>query len=137
MRGDRRDFLKMLGSAAIAPLAPESHEQCGPRDPMGVLVDITACVGGRLCEYECKRANGVEAGELASYDDQSVFANQRRPGPKSLTVVNSYQVAGKPVYTKVNCMHCNYAACVSACIVGALRKQENGAVTYDAWKCIG
>ena len=41
------------------------------------------------------------------------------------------------VYAKVNCLHCNHPACVSACIVGALRKQESGAVTYDAWKCIG
>jgi len=34
-------------------------------------------------------------------------------------------------------MHCNLPACVSACIVGALAKDERGPVTYDAWKCIG
>ncbi|MEA3232150.1 MAG: 4Fe-4S dicluster domain-containing protein, partial [Thermodesulfobacteriota bacterium] len=32
---------------------------------------------------------------------------------------------------------CNDPSCVSACIVGALTKQENGAVIYDAKKCIG
>jgi ferredoxin len=34
-------------------------------------------------------------------------------------------------------MHCNDPACASACIVGALSKQENGAVHYDKGKCIG
>ena len=34
-------------------------------------------------------------------------------------------------------MHCLDPACVSACLVGAMRKQPNGAVTYDAWKCMG
>ena len=34
-------------------------------------------------------------------------------------------------------MHCNQPACVSACIVGALKKNRIGSVDYDAWKCIG
>jgi Fe-S-cluster-containing dehydrogenase component len=34
-------------------------------------------------------------------------------------------------------MHCQDPACASACIVGALTKKENGAVHYDASKCIG
>lgn len=42
-----------------------------------------------------------------------------------------------PVYVKANCLHCLRPACVSACLVGAMRRQPNGAVTYDAWKCMG
>ena len=148
MQPDRRQFLRNIGwlgatagsaAAGTEALASEhGGHNAGPADPSGVLVDLTMCVGCRLCEHACKESNGFEAGPVESYDDQSVFKAERRPGTESFTVVNAYTPdAGKPVYAKVNCMHCNHAACVSACIVGALRKQENGAVVYDAWKCIG
>ena len=42
-----------------------------------------------------------------------------------------------PTFVKANCFHCNEPACVSACLVGAFSKQPDGAVTYDAWKCMG
>ena len=42
-----------------------------------------------------------------------------------------------PIYVKANCLHCNEPACVSACLVGAFRKLEDGPVVYDAWKCMG
>jgi Ni/Fe-hydrogenase subunit HybB-like protein/Fe-S-cluster-containing dehydrogenase component len=143
----RRDFLKnvsllaaagtgVLGSARAMAGSPGNSS--APADPMGVLVDLCACVGCRLCEHACKKANDIEPGPLESYDDQSVFATKRRPEPAALTVVNSWAGHnGAPVYAKINCVHCNYPACVSACIVGALEKQPDGAVTYDAWKCIG
>jgi Ni/Fe-hydrogenase subunit HybB-like protein/Fe-S-cluster-containing dehydrogenase component len=151
MRPDRRDFLKHVGcltaattgaAAATRAMAADAGGGSGassvPADPMGVLVDLTACIGCRLCEYACKKANDLEPGDLASYDDQSVFNQFRRPEPGALTVVNAFAAPGaSPTYVKINCMHCNHCACASACIVGALQKQENGAVTYDAWKCIG
>jgi Fe-S-cluster-containing dehydrogenase component len=34
-------------------------------------------------------------------------------------------------------MHCDHPACVSACIVGAFSKKENGSVIWDTDKCIG
>jgi len=149
MRTDRREFLQKLGWLTAVSSAGtvqgsgrddgEGHS-AGPDDPMGVLVDTTACVGCRLCEHACKMANGIEPGELASYDDTSVFAVKRRPAPDSFTVVNRWDNPGDPAhpaFVKLNCMHCNHASCVSACIVGALRKKEDGSVTYDAWKCIG
>ena len=34
-------------------------------------------------------------------------------------------------------MHCDHPACVSACIVGAFSKHENGTVTWDTDMCIG
>jgi Fe-S-cluster-containing dehydrogenase component len=107
---------------------------------MGVLVDLTVCIGCRLCEHACKKSNGFEPGPVESYDDQSVFRQRRRPAPDAYTVVNSWtnpKDRTRQIYVKTNCLHCNRPACVSACIVGALRKRDMGAVTYDAWKCIG
>lgn len=159
MQPARRDILKYAGvmSAAAAGMcgarralaSEESHGSGhGPAispDAKGVLVDLTDCVGCRLCEYACKQNAGFDPGKLESYDDQGVFVQKRRPSPDAFTVVNAWEPVpsaaatspAKPVYTKVNCFHCGHASCVSACIVGALTKEESGAVVYDSWKCIG
>jgi len=143
MQPQRREFLLQAGALTVGlgastPVQAGGHERHLSEHTMGVLVDLTECIGCRLCEYACKKANEMETGSLTSYDDQSVFRIYRRPSPKGYTVINSFKdPAAETVYSKINCVHCNDAACVSACIVGALTKEENGAVTYDAWKCIG
>jgi len=58
----------------------------------------------------------------------------------ALTIVNRYPNpadATRPIYVKLQCMHCVRPNCVSACIVGALHREPNGSVSYDAGKCIG
>jgi Fe-S-cluster-containing dehydrogenase component len=57
----------------------------------------------------------------------------------ALTVVNEFKDEAEDSSTtvKVQCMHCDHPACVSACIVGAFSKQENGSVIWDTNKCIG
>ena len=40
-------------------------------------------------------------------------------------------------FIKTQCMHCKEPACVSACLVGSLKKSPEGPVTYDSGKCIG
>lgn len=145
MPADRRTFLKWtaVAAAGIEPLQTAraaEHHHAAPPDQKGVLVDLTECIGCRRCEYACKKANGIEPGDPQSYEDTSVFSEKRRPGPQAFTVVNAYPTGRpgeKPVYVKANCLHCVYPSCASACIVGALRQQENGAVTYDASRCIG
>jgi Ni/Fe-hydrogenase subunit HybB-like protein/Fe-S-cluster-containing dehydrogenase component len=151
MHPHRRDVLKYAGvmSAAAAGMfsarrvlaEPHGSEHTATLSPdtRAVLVDLTECIGCRLCEYACKKTNSIDPGPLASYDDTTVFTEMRRPAPDAFTVVNRHTPtdAQSPVYTKVNCLHCNKASCVSACIVGALSKEPSGAVSYDAWKCIG
>ena len=134
---NRRIFLKRLaGAAALAPVLAQA--QTSDAAPVGVLVDTTLCVGCRKCEAACNKINDeLPRKSPASFDDQTVFASRRRMDAGTFTVVNRYGDASKPVYAKFQCMHCLQPACVSACIVGALSKQENGAVTYDPWKCIG
>jgi formate dehydrogenase iron-sulfur subunit len=53
------------------------------------------------------------------------------------TLIQLYEGEGERSFVKHQCMHCIEPACVSVCIVGALRKTEEGPVVYDAHKCIG
>lgn len=142
----RRDFLKSsaLIGAGITGLS-SSSAKAAPKnilspDRMGVLVDTTVCVGCRNCEWACKEAHNLPAGDLESYENREVLKQSRRPDTSSLTVINEYS-PGKnsnlPVDVKYQCMHCDHPACVSACIVGAFTKEENGSVIWDTDKCIG
>jgi len=106
----------------------------------GVLVDTTICIGCRKCEWACNQANQLPSGDILSFEDKSVFKDHRRPTENAYTVINTYQdptLPDKQRYIKIQCMHCNHPACASACIVGALKKTEQGTVVYDAWKCMG
>ena len=143
---NRRNFFKtaaVLGTT-IAGLSTNTTKAEAKNilseDRMGVLVDTTTCIGCRNCEWACKKAHNLPTEPFEKYSDRSVFKHMRRPDTKALTVVNEYnnpQNAEIPINVKVQCMHCDHPACVSACIVGAFSKNENGAVTWDTKKCIG
>ncbi len=147
---DRRRFLKIAGGAAASTLASANKPARAAKKPSinadayGCLIDTTLCVGCRKCEQACNERHGLTKPEQ-SFEELSVLEKERRPDEHTYTVVNKYypQSIGaltwrkRPTYVKFQCMHCNDPSCVSACIVGALVKQPDGAVTYDADKCIG
>ena len=142
MTPQRRDFLKLavLGSPVAATRGAWASPTDGPADSFGVLVDIPNCIGCRKCEFACQRAAGFDVPPIESFDDKSVFVSHRRPSPFSYTTVNrfdNHSDSEQPIHVKANCLHCLEPACVSACLVGAFQKQPGGAVTYDAWKCMG
>lgn len=148
MSVNRREFLcnvGVVGAGAAAVTLPAvrvlaSSEVSSPVDPMGVLVDIPNCIGCRKCEYACQEAAGSNPPPLETFEDKSPFVDYRRPIPHSHTVINRFEnpaAADRPIYAKVNCLHCLHPACASACLVGAFRKEASGAVVYDAWKCMG
>ena len=141
---NRRGFIKSLTVVGMGGAVLNHRRANGdggePADAFGVLVDIPNCIGCRKCEFACQKAAGFTVPPIETFDDKSVFAADRRPQPHAYTTVNRYPnpaTPAKPVYVKANCLHCLEPACVSACLVGALRKTENGAVVYDAWKCMG
>lgn len=140
----RRDFLKTTAAltAVTAGLTPKKIKAASnsklSKDRFGVLVDTTVCVGCRRCEWACKTAHSIEAGDIELYNNRDVFKNKRRPEHNAFTVVNEYQVGnGSLIDVKVQCMHCDEPACVSACIVGAFEKRQSGAVIWNGDKCIG
>ena len=141
---NRRDFFK-FSTAVAASSIPAMPGYAKPKstlnkDRNGVLVDTTECIGCRKCEYACKMAHDIPTTGPDSYEDKSVYEIKRRPDDKNLTVVNAYENMDnpeQPTTVKVQCMHCDQPACLSACIVGAFSKNESGAVIWDEDKCIG
>lgn len=125
---------------------------------MGILFDSTRCIGCRSCEEACDEENASRKRKWSS----ETYGSFRQP-PEGLSgdkwVHMSYHPLyrknvkddtpfdweeapdlmdqGQYAYIRHACMHCVEPACVSACIVGALKKQENGAVIYDPDKCMG
>ncbi len=143
---NRRNWFKVIGAAGAACLAEteananESVSIGDFDDCFGVLTDITQCIGCRKCEWACNNQNKLPVQPLATFENKSVFQEHRRPDAGHYTVVNQYPGSNgeeKPVWCKVQCMHCNDPACASACLVSALEKQPNGAVIYDASRCMG
>jgi formate dehydrogenase iron-sulfur subunit len=137
----RREFVRTAGLTVVAAaaglalpgkvsLAQASQESFSA--PVGVLIDLTRCVGCESCALACKRANGLpnpdvpptelSAGAYCYVDERKVT------GPDGETVTQ---------FVKRQCMHCLHPACVSACTVGALTKTPEGPVVYDRSRCFG
>ena len=152
MKLNRRTVLK-LGLATTAGASPgrvaageaQRPKETRPPSPayVGVLVDTTLCIGCRKCEEACNRRNRLPR-TAESFSDRDVLRSFRRPTESAFTVVNQFlgspspDQAGLPhTHCKVQCMHCLYPSCVSACIVGALTKVSDGAVVYNPTICIG
>jgi len=147
----RRRFLSasLAGGAALtvgaAGKARAAANLEGYPDGMGVLVDMTRCVGCRSCEAACNKEQGLPQPEIP-FDDPSVLdqtfhhgTQKRRTDENCYTVVNRYdQNNGKElVYRKFQCNHCNEPACLTSCFVNAYTKTKEGAVIYNPKVCVG
>jgi formate dehydrogenase iron-sulfur subunit len=88
---------------------------------VGLLFDSTQCIGCGACAAACKEANSLP---------QEV---EPRLTAYTWTVVEEHDGA----YSRRLCMHCLEPTCVSVCPVAALQRSPQGAVTYDAARCIG
>ena len=87
----------------------------------GLLIDTTRCIGCGACADACKEQNHLP-GEV-----------EARTTAYTWTVVEQHG----EVFSRRLCMHCLEPACASVCPVAALRKSPEGAVIYDADRCIG
>ena len=140
----RRKFLALLGSVGLtAGVSQNSYSAAqkhfkGHPDSYGILFDSVRCIGCRKCEEACNEVNDLPPPQKP-FDDKSVLEEERRTNERAYTVVNKYHPTGKqdPVYTKIQCNHCLEPACASSCFVGAYKKTELGAVTYDFSVCVG
>ncbi len=145
---NRRTFLKgglIGGVAASLGLARKGSAATfeGYPEGMGVLVDLTRCVGCRSCEAACNKEQGLPPPDKP-FDDYSVFdelhhGQKRRTDEAHYTVVNRYDIPGldHPLFRKIQCNHCNEPACLTSCFVNAYTKTPEGAVIYNPNVCVG
>ena len=111
---------------------------------MGYLIDTTNCVGCRSCQTACKQWKHLPAEATQLNQVTGNFQNPTTLSSRTLTVVQFHELEDdrapgglRYIFAKRQCMHCIEPACASACPVTALHKEKDGAVTYDADKCIG
>ncbi|BDG08508.1 4Fe-4S dicluster domain-containing protein [Anaeromyxobacter paludicola] len=108
------------------------------------LIDTTNCVGCRACQTACKQWKDMPGEQTVLNPTTRNFQNPTTLSSKTLTVVQFHELEDdkapgglRTVFAKRQCMHCEEPACASACPVTAIHKTGEGAVAYDASKCIG
>ncbi|MBF0430000.1 MAG: 4Fe-4S dicluster domain-containing protein [Fibrobacteria bacterium] len=95
---------------------------------IGILTDVTKCIGCHKCVGACVDANKL---------DKHIPAPQHTSDGLAANRWTSIIKQPDSHYVRKQCRHCLEPACVSACIVGALKKTKSGPVVYDKKKCIG
>jgi Fe-S-cluster-containing dehydrogenase component len=137
---DRRSFLKgcavASATAATAPAALAKNKHELPPDAIGLLYDATLCIGCKACVVACKEANGLPA-------DTRVLGDDLWDSPDGLneftkTVIQLHKEDEEMSFVKRQCMHCVDPACTNACMIGALKKEEDtGLVWWQSERCVG
>ncbi|MEW5960056.1 MAG: 4Fe-4S dicluster domain-containing protein [Chloroflexota bacterium] len=95
---------------------------------IGILIDVTRCVGCFQCVDACVEANQLGADVPAPQDVADGLSARRFS-----TIIE--QPSGH--YVRKQCRHCLEPACVSVCPVAAMQKTPDGPVIYDSSRCMG
>ncbi len=88
----------------------------------GMVIDLDKCTGCRACMVTCKVENNTPEANLWMY----VFRFEEGEYPSTRTW-----------FMPRPCMHCDNAACVKVCPVGARYKRLDGLTATDFDRCIG
>jgi formate dehydrogenase beta subunit len=124
------------GATAAAGRPARAATLPAPRpDAAGLLYDATLCIGCKTCTVACREANGLAADTTAS--PNRLYQAPVDLSARAKTVIKLYREGTTQSYVKTQCMHCVDPACVSACMIGALKKGDFGVVAYNADYCIG
>lgn len=131
----RRAALQALATATAAVAVPRPLRAARSREiptdtRASILYDSTRCIGCRDCVLGCSETNGWQC-EQALTDSPALTQSAptaifRFDGPDGLDL-----------FRKASCMHCLDPACVSACMLGAMSKDADGAVTWNGDLCVG
>ncbi|MBL7209027.1 MAG: 4Fe-4S dicluster domain-containing protein [Dehalococcoidia bacterium] len=138
MELSRRDFVKGLGlTTGLVLLSQPSglgrlDTRVNASSPdVGMLVDVSKCIGCWWCYGACKQYNGLP---------ETIKPNPEEPpglSPETWSTLFTTKNGAEWRFRKQACMHCTEAACVEVCPTGALSYNSLGFVQYERDKCSG
>ncbi|MFC1852130.1 4Fe-4S dicluster domain-containing protein [candidate division CSSED10-310 bacterium] len=99
---------------------------------MAILTDVTKCIGCEKCVDACQEANSLPKEKPWRWLKKITDLSSSR-----WTTIRRIDHEKGDRFVRRQCRHCLEPACVEACIVGALKKSDQGAVIYDRDICIG
>ena len=112
-----------------------------PKNPKGVLVDLSKCVGCGSCTVACKMWNNMTFTNPQTGAVENAHGKDVQLDSNTWTTIEHHQVEkdGKMVqrYVKRQCMHCQDPGCLSVCFSHAFHITKEGAVQYDPELCVG
>jgi Ni/Fe-hydrogenase subunit HybB-like protein/Fe-S-cluster-containing dehydrogenase component len=130
----RRAALQALATAAATAAVPSPLRAARTRHietntKASILYDGTRCIGCRECIVGCSEAHGWS--EESSLGESPALTDEAR------TAILRFVTDKGDAFRKTQCMHCLDPACVSACMLGAMHKDEDGAVQWNGDLCVG
>ena len=140
---DRRSALKWMATGAAVSAGAvvattgmvEASGSAVPVDEAyGMLYDTTKCIGCKACVSACAQANG-----LTPDPGPSAGLHQAPPDLNASTknIIKLYRRDEEQSFMKAQCMHCVDPACMAACMMHALKKDEHGVVYWTGESCVG
>ena len=96
---------------------------------LGMVIDLSRCVGCHTCANACKMQNNVPMGMLWN---RIITENCDVLDGAEGTYPNLTRT-----FVPLACQHCENPACMKVCPTGATYKDELGRVEIDYKKCIG
>ena len=94
-----------------------------------VITHEEYCMGCRLCEIHCLVAHSKSKHILKAFKEEMTYGEVE---PRIVVEAAGSLSFGLP------CRHCDDAACIEACMTGALYRDPNtGVVLLDRDKCVG
>ncbi len=108
-------------------------------DRVGMLIDVSKCMGCRGCQVACKQWNQLAADKT---EFTGTYQNPPRLSGKTWTLVEFIEPADfdknpRWLFRKRSCLHCTDATCQMVCPTGAIKKRRDGIVHIDQSICTG
>ena len=112
---------------------------------VAILFDASHCTGCKGCQVACKQWNMLPS--KMGLNDNEFTGSLQGPGDLGgdtrLVMTFDEKPSGnklQPIHWAIgrrSCFHCTDAGCVAICSSGALKKNDNGVVSFDTEKCNG